>query len=69
MPQTLEKRVEELEQKLTDLAAQFADPRSRTKDWRRTFGLSRGDVGFREMMSLGRAYREGLRHQDNGAGS
>jgi hypothetical protein len=69
MPQTLEKRVDELEQKLSDLAAQFADARPRTKDWRRTFGLSRSDAGFREMLSLGRAYREGLRHQDNGAGS
>ena len=49
MSQTIERRVEELEHKLADLTAQFADVKSRQKDWRRTFGLSRGDDGFKEM--------------------
>jgi hypothetical protein len=61
--------VEELEHKLADLTTQFADVKSPQKDWRRTFGLSRGDDGFKEMMSLGREYRESLKHQGNGAGS
>jgi hypothetical protein len=61
--------VEEWEHKLADLTAQFADMKSRQKDWRRTFGLSRGDDGFKEMISLGREYRQSLRHQTNGAGS
>lgn len=69
MSQTLEGRVEELEHKLADLTTQFADVKSRQKDWRRTFGLSRGDDGFKEMMSLGWEYRQNLRHQGNGAGS
>ncbi len=68
MSQTLEKRVEVLEHKLADLTTQFADVKSRQKDWRRTFGLSRGDDGFKEMMSLGRDYRQSLRHQGNGGG-
>jgi hypothetical protein len=69
MSQTLERRVEELEHKLADLTTQIADVKGRRKDWRRTFGLSRSDDGFKEMMSLGREYRQSLRHQGNGAGS
>ena len=69
MSQTIEKRVEELEHKFTVLTTQFADVKSHQKDWRRTFGMSRDDEGFREMLSLGREYRQSLRHQDNGAGS
>jgi hypothetical protein len=69
MAQTLERRVEELEHKLADLATQFAEVKSRQKDWRRMFGLSRGDDGFKEMMSLGREYRQSLRDQGNRAGS
>jgi len=69
MSQTLERRMEELEHKLADLTTQVADVKSQQKDWRRTFGLSRGDEGFREMMSLGGEYRESLRQQGNGADS
>jgi hypothetical protein len=68
MSQTLERRVEELEHKLADLTMQFAVVKSRQKDWRRTFGLSRDDEGFKDMMRLGREYRQSLRHQGNGAG-
>ena len=39
MSQTLEQRVEGLEQKLADLTAQFLEVSPRKKDWRRTFGL------------------------------
>src|SRR5437879_4480404 len=53
MSQTLEKRVERLEHKLAELTSGFAARKPRKKDWRRTFGLSRGDDGFKEMMSLG----------------
>ena len=69
MSQTLERRVEELEHKLADLTTQFADVKSGQKNWRRTFGLSRGDDGFKEMQNLGRDYRQSLRHQGNGADS
>lgn len=69
MAQTLERLVEELEHKLADLTTQFADVKSRQKDWRRTFGLSRGDDGFKEMLSLGWEYRQSLKHQGNGAGA
>ena len=69
MSQTLDRRVAELEHKLADLTTRFADAKPRQKDWRRTFGLSRGDDGFKEMMSLGRKYRQSLKHQGNGAGS
>ncbi|MCX6917149.1 MAG: hypothetical protein NT167_29615 [Verrucomicrobia bacterium] len=66
MSQTIEKRVEELEHKFTDLTAQFADVKSRQKDWCRTFGMSRDDEGFKEMLSLGREYRQSLRLSHGG---
>jgi hypothetical protein len=69
MAQTLESRVEELEHKLADLTAQFTNGKSRQEDWRRTFGPSRGDDGFKEMISLGRECRQSLRHQGTGARS
>ena len=69
MAQTLEKRVETLEQKLAQLTRRVANRQPHKKDWRRTFGLSRGDDGFQEMMRLGRQHRRGLRDKGNGAGS
>lgn len=69
MAQTLEKRVEKLEHKLAELATRVAGRKPRKKDWKRTFGLSRGDDGFKEMMSLGRQYRQSLGDKGNGAGS
>jgi hypothetical protein len=65
--QTLEKRVEQLERKVTELATHFTDRATRQKDWRRTFGLSQGDDGFKEMMRLGREYRQGLKGEGNDA--
>ena len=68
MSQTLEKRVEELEHKLAALTKGVTTRKPRKKDWQRTFGLSRGDDGFKEMVKLGREYRQSLRNKGNGAG-
>ncbi len=65
MAQTLEKRVEQLERKVSELSSYFADQAPRRKDWRRTFGMSRDDQGFKEMMQLGREYRRSIK--DNGS--
>jgi hypothetical protein len=69
MSRTLEKRVEELEHKLARLINGVAPGKSRKKDWQKTFGLSRDDEGFKEMVKLGRRYRQSLRDKRNGAGS
>lgn len=69
MAQALEKRVEKLEHRLAGLTTRFAGREPRKNDWKRTFGLSRGDDGFKEMMRLGRQYRQGLRGKGNGADS
>ena len=66
MVQTLEQRMERLEKKVEELVAQKAADK---KDWQRTFGLSRHDEGFNEMVRLGQEYREQLEHQETGAGS
>ncbi len=65
----LEKRVEELEHKLAELANGVTARKPRKKDWQRTFGLSRGDDGFKEMVNLGRRYRQSLSNRGNGARS
>jgi len=69
MSQTLEKRVEKLEHKLAELTNGFTTRKPRKKDWQRTFGLSRGDDGFKEMVKLGRQYRQSLRDKGRSAGS
>ena len=69
MSQTLEKRVEELEHKLAELTNTISARKPRKKDWKRTFGLSRGDDGFKEMVKLGRQYRQSLRDKGKGAGA
>jgi hypothetical protein len=60
MPLTLEERVEQLERKVVQLSANVPNE----KPWRRTFGMSRGDPGFEEMLRLGREYRQALREPD-----
>jgi hypothetical protein len=55
MAQTLEKRVEELERRLDELTSQPAVAGKR--DWLKTFGLSRDDEGFSELVKLGQEYR------------
>ena len=69
MPQTLEQRVEELEKKLADLTGQSPKEKPRNAAWQRTFGLSRDDEGFEEMVRLGREYRKNLGKQDDLADS
>jgi len=67
MANTLEERMQALEKKVSELAAQQA---SRKKgSWQETFGLSRDDKGFQEMVQLGQEYRRNLWEQGNGAGS
>jgi hypothetical protein len=58
MPLTLEKRVEELERKVSKLAMKPHSPSK--KNWRKTFGFSREDEGFMEMVRRGQEYRRGL---------
>ena len=55
MPQTLEKRVEELERKFTELTDKTSKP-----NWQATFGFSRGDKDFPELVRLGQEYRRNL---------
>src|SRR5437879_5193801 len=50
MSQTLEKRVEELEHRLAELTHEVTARKPRKKDWQKTFGLSKGDDGFKEMV-------------------
>jgi hypothetical protein len=69
MSQTLEKRVKALERKFAELTNGVMARKPRKRDWRRTFGLSRGDAGFKEMVKLGRQYRQSLGDKGNGAGS
>jgi len=57
MPQTLERRVKELEKMVAKLSTQPARSNHR-KDWRRTVGLFRNDPDFEEAVRLGREYRE-----------
>lgn len=65
MTQTLEKRVERLEQKIAELASVS----SRTKDWRRTLGSFKDDPDFEEAAQLGLEYRKQQTHQKEIAGS
>jgi hypothetical protein len=69
MSQKLEERVEELERKVADLAAQALDLRPCQKDWLRTVGSMTDDEMAREAERLGRAYRQQQTHQKEIAGS
>ena len=68
MPQTLEKRVEELEKKVAELSDQ-PNRSNRKKDWRRTIGIFRNDPDFEEAVRLGRKYREEQTQKKEIAGS
>ncbi|MGO8676164.1 MAG: hypothetical protein ACLQVX_09885 [Limisphaerales bacterium] len=57
MSQTLEKRVEELEKTVAQLADKAGIP-TRAKNPRRTFGAFKDDPAFEEAVRLGREYRE-----------
>ena len=58
MTPTLEKRVEELERKFNELAQKSTGP-SKTS-WQNSFGFSRGDEGFDDLIQRGEEYRRGL---------
>jgi len=55
---TLERRVEELEKKFSELSSQVLDLRRRKQDWRSTFGMLEEDELTREAERLGREYRK-----------
>lgn len=58
MSTELEKRVEELEKRVNELVTRSAYAINR--DWQRTFGFSRNDAGFSELVRLGQQYRRGV---------
>jgi hypothetical protein len=62
MQQTLEERVLELERKVTALAAANLDKK---RAWESTFGVSRDDPGFVELVRLGQEYRRNLNGADS----
>ncbi len=68
MSQTLEKRVDELEQKLAEMNARL-DREVRAKNPWRTFGAFHDDPDFEEAVRLGREYRESLTCDREIAGS
>ena len=68
MAQTLEQRVEELEQKVADLS-RILRAMNPEKDWRRTFGIFANDPDFDEAVRLGREYREQQTYEKEIAGS
>ena len=57
MSGTLETRVEALEHEVSGMKAMLGG-RQRVKDWRATFGMSRNDSGFDELVRLGREIRD-----------
>lgn len=67
MAQSLEERMQALEKRVNELIAQQGSRRKGR--WEETFGLSRDDPGFQEMVQLGQEYRRNLKEHDNGAGS
>ena len=69
MSSTLETRVEALEQEITGIKAILGGAQ-RVKDWRMTFGMSRNDPDFAELVRLGREIRAQQREGGTpGAGS
>ena len=67
MPQTLEERVEQLEQKLAQLSRQ-AIASSREKNPWRTYGAFKDDPDFEEAVRLGREYRQQQTYEKELAG-
>lgn len=68
MSQTLEERVEQLEQKLAQLSRQATTSTHKKNPWR-TFGAFRDDPDFEEAIRLGREYREQQTYAKEIAGS
>jgi hypothetical protein len=69
MSQTIESRVEDLERKFSEMAAQVLDLKRRKKDWRSTFGTLEDDDISREAEHLGREYRKQQTYEKELAGS
>ena len=69
MSQTIESRVEDLERRYSELAAQVLDLKRRKKDWRSTFGTLENDDMTREAERLGREYRKQQTYEKELAGS
>jgi len=69
MSQTIESRVEDLEKKFSELAAQVLDLKRRKKDWRSTFGTLENDDMTEEAERLGREYRKQQTYEKELAGS
>jgi len=69
MPQSLEERVNSIEQKIAQLTDALGHQTSNGKSWRKTFGLSKNDAEFEEMIRLGKAYRKRSGNQKRGARS
>jgi len=68
MPQTLEKRVEELEKTVAELTAKASLPTRAKSPWR-TFGVFKDDPLFEEAVRFGREYREQKTCDNDPAGS
>ena len=65
MSDTIDKRLERVEAELSALKRRVeARELSRTKDWRRTVGMSVNDPEFEEIARLGREYREAQRWEN-----
>jgi hypothetical protein len=59
MPQTLAKRVEELEKKVADLQTLLVSAPGRKKDWTRSAGIfAEDDPHFESAVRLGREWRD-----------
>ncbi|MFY9642626.1 MAG: hypothetical protein WCD20_11270 [Rhodomicrobium sp.] len=57
MQATLDERVDALERKVRALT-EIVEGREGSRDWRATFGASRGDDGFEEMIRLAEEARQ-----------
>ena len=68
MSQTLEERVEQLEQKLAELSGKAMVSPRKKNPWR-TFGVFQNDSNFAEAVRLGREYREQQTYEREIAGS
>jgi hypothetical protein len=69
MPQTIEKRVDELEKQVAELSAQILVLQPRKKDWRHTVGSMADDELSSEAERLGREYRQQQTYEKELAGS
>lgn len=63
MPETLEKRVQEMEKKVAELGA-IVGAGPRRKDWLATVGTLRDDELSRDAERLGREYRDRVNDSD-----